>query len=351
MKQSQREYKRIVVKIGSSLFCEGDFTAFNALAAEIADLDKNQGKEMVVVSSGAIALGMSMLGLKERPKEMYMLQAAAAVGQNDVIERYRGIFKSKGCHVAQILLTRDDIKRERHLNARNTINALLKHGVIPVINENDTVSTEEIKFGDNDLLSALVSRLISADLLIILSDVDGLLDKDKKTIRIVSHITPQIRELACPTDKKACVGGMITKIEAAKITMASGIPCIIANGRHTNILASVISEPEKHGTMFIPKERLSEREHWIAFGTRPKGRIIVDEGAKRALLNKKSLLSVGIVACEGNFEAGDIVALSDRQEREFARGKVRIGSKELDKVKGKRSDKEAIHCDNIVLLD
>jgi glutamate 5-kinase len=351
LKQSQKNYKRIVVKIGSSLFCEGDFTAFNALAAEVADLTKRSRKEMIVVSSGAIALGMSILKLEDRPKEMYMLQVAAAVGQNEVIDRYRKVFKHKGCNVAQILLTREDTKHyERRLNARNTLNALLKYGIIPVINENDTVSTDEIKFGDNDLLSALVSRLISADLLIILSDIDGLLDEDKKVIRIVNQITPQIKALACPTNKKACVGGMITKIEAAKITMASGIPCVVANGRRANIIASVIKEPEKYGTLFIAKERLSERKHWIAFGTRLKGKIIVDEGAKSALLNKKSLLSVGIAAFEGNFDSGDIVSLSDKQNWEFARGKVRLGSKELDKVKGKRSDKEVIHCDNIVIL-
>lgn len=354
MKQSVKKYKRIVVKIGSSLFYSSDnkldFTAFNAVAGEIVDLTKNSGKEMVVVSSGAIALGMRILGLKERPKEMYMLQVAAAVGQNEVIDNYRRIFRAKGCYVAQILLTREDIKRERHLNARNTLNALLKYGIIPVINENDTVSTDEIKFGDNDLLSALVSRLISADLLIILSDVDGLLDKDKNVIRIVSQITPQIRNLACPTDKKTCVGGMITKIEAAKITMASGIPCVIANGRSGNIVNSIINEPEKYGTLFIPKERLSERKHWIAFGTKPKGTIIVDDGARRALINKKSLLSVGIIASEGNFMLGDIVSVKDNNGGEFARGKVRIGNKELEKVKGRRSDKEVIHCDNIVIL-
>ena len=354
MKQLQKDYKRIVVKIGSSLFYSRDnnldFSAFNAVASEIADLAKNASKEMVVVSSGAIALGMPILGLKERPKELYMLQVAAAVGQNEVIDRYRRVFRSKGCHVAQILLTREDIKRGRHLNAQNTLNALLKYGVVPVINENDTVSTDEIKFGDNDLLSALVSRLISADLLIILSDVDGLLDKDKKVVRIVDQITPQIKDLACPTDKKTCVGGMITKIEAAKITMVSGIPCVIANGRRQNIVTAVVKEPEKYGTLFIPKGRLSEREHWIAFGTRLRGKIIVDDGAKTALLNKKSLLSVGIIAVEGNFECGDVVSVTDKRRVEFARGKARLSGKGLDKVKGIRFSKEIIHRDDMVML-
>jgi glutamate 5-kinase len=222
---------------------------------------------------------------------------------------------------------------------------------IPIVNENDTVSTDEIKFGDNDRLSALVATLINADLLIILSDVDGLLDKSKKVIPVVDEITARIKELACPTDKKTCVGGMTTKIEAAKIAMDSGIPCVIANGRTKDIILSAIKEPERYGTLFSPKKGLAARERWIAFGTKPRGKIIVDDGAKRALINKKSLLSVGIIASEGSFESGDIVSVIDTEKFEFARGKVSLSSKQLDKIKGRRYDKEIIHRDNIVILE
>ncbi len=354
MKQSGRDYKRIVVKIGSSLFYSEentlDFSAFNAVAKQIADLAK-AGHQMVVVSSGAVALGMHALGLKERPRELYLLQAAAAVGQNEVIRNYRKVFDGMGHHAAQVLLTWEDFNsRARYLNAKNTLQALLKYGAIPIINENDTVSTDEIKFGDNDRLSALVSSLISADLLIILSDVDGLLDTDKKVVRLVGEITPQIKALACPTSRKTCVGGMITKIEAAKIAMDSGVPCVIANGRTKDIVLSVVKEPEKYGTLFATKKGLAARERWIAFGTKPKGKILVDEGAKRALLNKKSLLSVGVAGIEGSFDSGDIVSVVDRQDCEIARGKVGFAAKQLDKIKGSRFDKEVIHRDNIVII-
>jgi len=327
-----------------------DCGLIDEITSQICAIIKD-GKETVVVSSGAIALGMSILKMKSRPKELSSLQAVAAVGQHLLMSQYRRFFDSKGLNCAQILLTWDDFdNRERYLNAKNTLLTLLKLGAVPIINENDTISTNEIKFGDNDRLSALVSKLISADILIILSDIDGLLDKDKKVIPVVNEITPQIKSLAHPTDKKTCVGGMITKIEAAKIAVDSGIPCVIACGRTRNIILSVIKEPEGHGTLFVPKKGFKAREHWIAFSAKPKGKIIVDEGARLALVNKKSLLSVGIVACEGNFNAGDIVSLVDKNNREFARGKVRLSNKELDKVKGGRFDKEIVHRDNIVIL-
>ncbi|MFH1888538.1 MAG: glutamate 5-kinase [Candidatus Omnitrophota bacterium] len=354
MKQSERNYKRIVIKIGSSLFYSGrkelDFGVLSSVAEQSAQLVKDK-KEAAIVSSGAIALGMHLLGFKERPKELCELQAAAAIGQNEVVNHYRNSFKDKGVHAAQILLTREDLNdRKRYLNAKNTLLTLIRLRSLPIINENDTVSTEEIKFGDNDLLSALVAALISADLLIILSDIDGLLDRDKKVIPVVGEITSEIKALARPTDKKTCVGGMITKIEAAKICMDSGIPCVIANGRTKDIILSVIKEPEKHGTLFCPRKSLAARERWIAFGTRSKGRIMVDDGAKRALLNNKSLLSVGVTGIEGNFDAGDIVSVTDKENIEFARGKVSVSVKQLDNVKGSRHDREVIHRDDIVIL-
>ena len=351
--QLPREYKRIVIKIGASLLysqdAKLDFSLLDGICSQIADLIKDK-KEIAVVSSGAIALGMSVLDLASRPKELSYLQAVAAIGQHELMNVYRGFFKGRQLNCAQVLLTWEDFAdRKRYLNAKNTLLKLLKLRAVPVINENDTVSTDEIKFGDNDRLSALVSTLVSADLLIILSDVDGLLNRNKRVIPLVDKITPEIRELACPTDKKTCVGGMVTKIEAAKIAVGSGIPCIIANGRRKGIISSVIKEPEKYGTLFVPKKGLAAKQRWIAFGTKPKGRIIIDAGAKTALLNNKSLLSVGVVSVEGNFECGDIAAVTCAGV-EIARGKVGMSSKELTKVKGLRSEKEVIHKNNIVVL-
>jgi len=351
--QLPREYKRIVIKIGASLLysqdAKLDFSLLDGICSQIADLIKDK-KEIAVVSSGAIALGMSVLDLASRPKELSYLQAVAAIGQHELMNVYRGFFKGRQLNCAQVLLTWEDFAdRKRYLNAKNTLLKLLKLRAVPVINENDTVSTDEIKFGDNDRLSALVSTLVSADLLIILSDVDGLLNRNKRVIPLVDKITPEIKELACPTDKKTCVGGMVTKIEAAKIAVGSGIPCIIANGRRKGIISSVIKEPEKYGTLFAPKKGLAAKQRWIAFGTKPKGRIIIDAGAKTALLNNKSLLSVGVLSVEGNFECGDIAAVTCAGV-EIARGKVGLSSKELSKVRGMRSEKEVIHRNNIVVL-
>jgi glutamate 5-kinase len=229
-------YKRIVIKVGSSLFYsqEGGFDSriLHRIVRQVIALKKS-GREVVIVSSGAIALGMHILKWSKRPKQLHRLQAAASIGQNELIDTYRNFLKGEGIHTAQILLTWDDFNdRQRYLNAKNTFLELLKHNNVPIVNENDTVSTQEIQFGDNDRLSALVASLISADILIILSDVDGLLEKDKKTIvRVVDEISPSIKALACPTIKKTCRGGMVSKLEAAKIATDSGIPCVVANGR------------------------------------------------------------------------------------------------------------------------
>ncbi|MFA5410489.1 MAG: glutamate 5-kinase [Candidatus Omnitrophota bacterium] len=357
MKELEKNYKRIVVKIGSSLLygedsgadCFAD--AMEELSGQISALVK-AGKEIIIVSSGAIALGMRILKMKARPRELSSLQAVAAIGQHILMSQYRRFFEEKELTCAQVLLTWDDFNdRKRYLNAKNTLLELFKLRSIPIINENDSVSNEEIKFGDNDNLSALVAGLIKADILIILSDVEGLLDKEKKPIRVVDEINQEVKSLACPTDKKTCVGGMITKIEAAKIAVDSGIPCVIADGRKKEVISALLKEPHKQGTIFLPKKGyLAAREHWIAFGTKPKGEIIVDDGAKNALINKKSLLSVGVINASGNFECGDIVSIVDRQNYEFARGKAAISGRQLDKVKGARSEKEVIHCDNIVIL-
>ncbi len=355
LKQSTKNYKRIVIKIGSSLLCGPDGSLdtlrVGEVSAQIAALLK-EGRQIIIVSSGAIALGMSVLHLESRPKELAYLQAAAAIGQHELMNVYRECFKAKNLTCAQILLTWEDFDdRTRFLNAKQTLLALLKLGVVPVINENDTVSTDEIKFGDNDKLSALVSILTGAHLLLILSDVDGLLDRRKNVVRLVEKITPEVRSLACPTKKKACVGGMVTKIDAARIAVDSGIPCVIANGRRSGSILSVASDPYGTGTLFAPTGiYLQDRKRWIAFGVKPKGVITVDPGAKNALVDKKSLLAVGIKSVGGHFSSGDIVSLQDETGNEFARGKIKLSSSDLEKVKGGKAHREIIHRNDIVIL-
>jgi len=357
LKESGKAYNRVVIKVGSSLFCSEkaglDRELLGNIVREVCGL-LDAGKEVVIVSSGAIALGMLKLGFSLRPKELSYLQAAAATGQSILMQSYFSLFEKHGKHCSQVLLTWDDFNdRKRYLNAKNTLKALLKLKSVPIINENDTVSTDEIKFGDNDQLSARVASLISADLLIMLSDVDGLLDKDKKIIGVVSKIDNYIRSLACPTAKKTCVGGMITKIEAASIASSSGIPCVIANGKSIGIIAQASKDPFAFGawTVFVPEKGcLAERKRWIAFGSKAKGTIVIDDGAAVALKRRKSLLSVGVVNVIGEFASGDIALVTNAKGVEICRGKVSVSSHQLNKIKGSRSEKEVIHCDNIVLV-
>ena len=356
-----KKIKRIVVKIGSSLFCSGDSSIDLAILSSIVREQvvklMDSGIQVCVVSSGAIALGMNTLGLKERPARLAQLQACAAVGQNALMNAFQKSL-DKGFHCAQVLLTWEDFTdRGRWLNARNTLNTLMAPGayagrrIIPVINENDTVSTNEIRFGDNDQLSARVACLVSADLLVLLSDVDGLLDRGHAVVRIVEKITPEVRALAAPTGKKTSVGGMVTKLDAVKIASDAGIPSVIANGRRKGIILSAVLEPERAGTFFCARsECLAERERWIAFGTKRKGTIIVDAGAVKALSDRKSLLAVGIVGLKGDFGAGDIVSVAGTDLAPFAVGKVALGSVELQEAKGKRFSREIIHRDDIVLI-
>ena len=253
---SGRNYKRVVVKIGSSLFARDNRKLDTGLVDKIAKQVSvliSQGKEVVVVSSGAIALGMSILKLASRPKQLQGLQAAAAIGQHELMHVYKLALKKYGLNCAQLLLTWDDFRKERYENAKQTLNTLIKLKCVPIINENDSVATEEIKFGDNDRLSALVSILVGADLLIILSDVDGLLDKNKKVIPLVNKITPGIKSLAHPTRKNICVGGMVTKLEAARIAVDGGVPCVIANGHQDKIISQLTNHPFSQGTIFLVK--------------------------------------------------------------------------------------------------
>lgn len=358
MKQSEGSLKRVVVKVGSSLLYadkssrKAEPGALKSIARQASSIVKS-GIEVVVVSSGAIGFGMSRLGLRFRPKELSLMQAAAAVGQNELMNIYRQAFSSCGLLCGQVLLTWEDfVERRRYLNAKTTLQKLLQLGIVPVVNENDTVAVDEIKFGDNDRLSVLVASMLSADLLLNLSDVDGLLGEDRKSvIREVGVITPEIRKVAAPTGNRSSVGGMITKLDSAAIAMKSGITYVIANGRGKNTVKLAVEDPRSIGTIFFPsKWRMAARERWIAFGSRPKGRLIVDDGAKKALLSRKSLLCVGIVGSEGAFRPGDIVCISDTGNKDFARGRAALAAEVVSKEKGKRFSREAVHCDDIVIL-
>jgi glutamate 5-kinase len=348
---------RMVVKLGTGVLTDArkqpDLAQMQQLVSQIAE-QRKAAKEIVLVSSGAVGAGMGALGYEKRPQELADLQACAAVGQSRLMAIYDKLFGAFGLSVAQILLTHDDLQHhERHLNARNTLVTLLRHGIVPIINENDVVSFTELRFGDNDKLSALVASLLPADLLIILTTVDGVLENfgkaNSKTIPTVEHIDRDLEELAEGTDSPTAVGGMASKIQAAKITVRSGIPLVIASGNKKRVLARVLNG-EEEGTLFVPKTtRLQGRKRWIAFFHHPKGALFVDEGAKKALRESgKSLLPPGIARCEGDFDSGDVVRICDLNGTEFARGLAGFGSSEIRSTQLKRV--EVVHRDNLVIL-
>ena len=339
--------KRIVIKIGTSNLTDKSYRLeprkVEKLAKEISEL-KSQDKEVIVVTSGAIGAGIGKLDLKQRPRDIKVLQATAAVGQSVLMSTYDSYFARFGQTIAQVLLTYGDfVNRQRYLNIRNTLITLLKSGVIPIINENDTVAVDELKFGDNDTLSALVASNLGADLLILLSDIDGLFTYNPKRsakaefIPLVDEITDEIERIA-ETGGKTSVGGMKTKIQAAKVTMKAGIPMVIANGGEENILMRII-EGAPVGTLFIPKQvRMNDRAHWILFSASPKGQIKVDAGAKTALVKRGgSLLPSGIVGVENEFICGDPVSIVDAKGVEFARGITNYSSSDIEKIKGAQS--------------
>ena len=364
--------RRVVVKVGSSMLASVDKglnpQAFAHLAREISEL-KHQGYEIVLVSSGAIAAGMGKLGYKTRPQSIAQKQATAAVGQSRLMNIYETHFSHHQQMVAQILLTRDDLShRQRFPNARNTLLTLLGLGIVPIINENDTVAVEEIQFGDNDNLSALITNLIEADLLIILTDIDGLCDADPrvhpeaKCIPLVEDIDQDMGDRVGDTRGEATVGGMVSKIEAAQKASRFGIPTIIAGGKREGVLHQIL-KGKQIGTLILPKvETLSSRKHWIAFNLKPQGEIAVDAGAKKAVVQKgKSLLASGVVQIKGTFDRGDSVSCLGPQGREFARGLVNYSAVELRQIKGIRSGQiekmlgykysdEVIHRDDLVVL-
>jgi glutamate 5-kinase len=356
-RNSLKSAARLVVKLGTGVLTDRrkqiDPAQLGQLVAQIA-AQRKAGKEIVIVSSGAIGAGMGVLGYEKRPTELAELQACAAVGQPGLMAHYAEAFAKHDLPVAQVLLTHDDLEHhERHLNARNTLVTLLGRGVVPIINENDAVSLAEIKFGDNDKLSALVASLLPADLLVILTTVDGVLENfgkaNPRTIPVIEKIDTEIEKLGGGTSSETAVGGMKSKIEAAKIAVRSGIPLVIASGKKKDALADILAG-EDEGTMFVAQpNKLQGRKRWIAFFHHPKGSLYVDKGAKEALReNGKSLLPPGVARCEGDFDAGDVIRICDLDGTEFARGIAKFGAEE---IRGKKLARiELVHRDDLVIL-
>ncbi len=364
--------RRIVVKVGSALITAPGQGLAKELIERLADdlaAVARPPRELALVTSGAIAAGTARLGLSSRPRTIPEKQAAAAVGQSALMWHYEQAFQRHGMRVGQVLLTGQDVAdRVRYLNARNTLLALLALDVLPVVNENDTVAVDEIKVGDNDNLAALVAHLIDADLLVLLTDVDGLYSGDPRRdpaarrLETVAGVTEDIQRLVFDASGRISVGGMGTKLQAAQKAGASGIPMVIASGREPGTLARVLAG-EPVGTFFQPRvDRLASRKRWIAFAAPPQGRLVVDAGAKKALTEKgRSLLPSGLVGVEGEFQAGEMVALAEADGVEFARGLVNYDADEARKIRGVRTSEiervlgykgldEVIHRDNLVLL-
>jgi glutamate 5-kinase len=356
-RDSLKTTARLVVKLGTGVLTDTrkqiDPAQLEQLVAQIA-AQRKAGKEIVLVTSGAVGAGMGALGYEKRPGELAELQACAAVGQSRLMAIYEKLFAKHDLHIAQVLLTHEDLEHhERHLNARNTLVTLLGRGVVPVINENDAVSFTEIKFGDNDKLSALVAALLPADLLVILTTVDGVIENfskaNPKTISVIEQIDSTIEKLAGGTTSETAVGGMASKIQAARIVVRSGIPLVIASGKKKNVLAKVLGG-EDEGTLFVAQpDKLQGRKRWIAFFHHPKGALFVDDGAKKALRESgKSLLPPGVARCEGDFAAGDVVRIRDLDGMEFARGIVKFSAGEIRAKKLARV--ELVHRDDLVIL-
>ncbi len=334
-----------VIKVGTAVLSREDGfldrDRVENIASQIHKL-RERGLKVVLVSSGAIGAGMAELGMLKRPSALPQLQAAAAVGQGKLIGAYDSAFRSRGYHAAQILLTRQDFDdRARYLNASNTIHALLEIGTVPVVNENDTTSVEEVTFSDNDILAALVANLLRAEMLVILTVVDGLEDtqKDNAVIPTVEEVDDRVRKLASAELSPGGTGGMASKLEAAEIVTSVGEAVVIANGRSPDVLARLF-DGESIGTLFLPtSSKMTGRKRWIGFGGRPRGRILIDAGAEKALTDGgKSLLPSGIVGVEGKFERSDLVSVVGPNGREIARGLVNYSSEETDAIKGLKSD-------------
>jgi len=359
--------RRVVVKIGSRLLAEHPASRPATIADQVTEL-RRRGVEVVIVSSGAIALGVRRLRLPGRPTELPALQAAAAVGQNQLMQHWEHAFAAHDLAIGQVLLTHDDLgDRRRFLSARLTLRALLDRGVVPIINENDTVATEEIKFGDNDQLAALVVNLVSADALVMLTDVEGVRDAAGVRMPIVRDIEREAAPVAGGSTSGVGSGGMASKVGSARIVTRTGVPAVVAPGREPDVLVRVLAGADV-GTLFVPPVRagglgvLSSRKHWIAYGAKPVGRLVVDDGAARALRDGgKSLLPAGITAVDGEFDLGDTVSVVTASGAELARGLVAYSAHDLRKISGLQSAgiearlgyksiDEAIHRDDLVIL-
>lgn len=364
--------QRVVVKVGSSTLAPDggpvDIAYVRDLVGQICSL-KEQGFEPLLVTSGAIAAGLDRLGFQSRPSDMPSLQAAASVGQVALVECYAALFAERGVTVGQVLLTRHDTgHREAFLHARDTLERLLAFGVVPVINENDTVAVDEIRFGDNDTLAALVATMVNADLVVLLSDIEGLYDADPRAtdearlLEQVDELTDDLVAAAGGSGSAVGSGGMATKVEAARVLMKAGIPLVVCDGRRPGVVTDAAAG-RPCGTVFSPtKGSMGARKLWIALGRRPAGEIVIDDGAKRALLEREaSLLPAGVVSVSGVFAPGDAVVLKDLSLSVVARGLTDIGSADLEVVKGMKTSeiakryphlagKEVVHRDSLAVL-
>ena len=364
------KFKKIVIKIGSSILIDEKGKPKKKWLKEFAKDIKNlikQKKQVVIVSSGAIAIGCEYLGIKKNGLKVDKSQAIASIGQIELMDFYKNTFNKNKIKISQILLTLDDTEqRRRSINARRTIDNLLGMNIVPIVNENDTTATTEIKYGDNDRLAARVAQIINADCLILLSDVDGLYtenpkkNKETKLISIVKEIDENIKKYANKTESIYGSGGMKTKIEAAKICQLSGCHMVIANGKYNNPIKKIIKKNKCN--WFFPKiSKLDARKQWIIGSISPRGEVVIDQGAVIAIQNGKSLLPAGVKKINGNFEKGDHILVKDLSNKECARGLASFSSNEIEKIKGLHSSKiknllgyssreEIIHKDDLVKI-
>ncbi len=349
--------KRIVIKLGTGVLTTGignlDTARITALCDQVNTL-RLRGIEVILVSSGAVGLGMGKLALKKRPKDLATLQACAAVGQSILINNWQQGFDPHGLTVAQILLTREDLRaRHRHNAIFNTVERLLANGTVPIVNENDTISAAEIKFGDNDTLSALVASVTNADMLFILSNIPGLIDMKGtgEVVPVVASISPEIEAMAQGTNQTTSVGGMISKLSAAKIAHRAGCGVIIGSGNDPELFNKLL-RGESVGTYFVPSHvPVKSHKRWIAIQDHTHGSISIDEGAVEALVKRgKSLLAAGITQCAGNFESGDVVQICSPTGQLIAHGITSYDSDRIGTEKPELEDNVVIHRDNLVLL-
>ena len=364
--------KRWVVKVGSSLVTNNglglDLQAIEGWASQLVAMQKS-GLHVVLVSSGAVAEGVTRLGLKSRPKQVHIQQAAAAVGQMGLVQAYESCFMRHGVHAAQILLTHDDLSdRTRYLNARSTLTTLLDMAVVPVVNENDTVATAELCFGDNDTLAALVANLINADVMVLLTDQDGLFNVDPRidpNANLVATASAKDNSLSAMAGQGSSLGrgGMLTKLSAARLAARSGTNTIIANGKEQQILSRLLQGEELGTLLEADDEPVTARKQWLASQLTLKGKLVLDAGAVKVLKNSgKSLLAVGIKQVSGRFNRGEVVSCLDESGSEIARGLVNYTAAEIEILKGQSSnnierllgyagEEEIVHRDNLILIE